>query len=128
MARSRRRGFSLIELAIALTILVSVSSVAYLILRDGGAETAEVGATYAENYTGAISESTNAGNRLPTSWTCPADRDSVFTLTLGNGVTDADSGTYIFRCTGNDMSNDYFSQELATGNMSSPGGPWQPAF
>jgi prepilin-type N-terminal cleavage/methylation domain-containing protein len=140
MTKLRRlRGFSLIELAIALTILVSVTSIAYVILAQGGQVASDAGETYAVNYQQGISEATNSGSTLPVTWTCASDENKVFNLN-GSGIeivagVSAD-GTYIFRCTGEPGSKTPSTAHhdwtpAAGGNpatVSPTGGPWEKAF
>lgn len=127
----KRRGFSLIELAIALAILVSVSSVAYLILSDGADSTADVGENYATNYQDAIGQEVNTGAALPTfsgdtpEWTCADKENKAFTLK--GASTSTWDGTYIFRCTaGVPEADANYYKWGATGLEAT--GPWQRAF
>lgn len=121
----KRRGFSLIELAIALAILVSVSSVAYLILSDGADSTADVGENYATNYQGAIGTEVNTGSTLPTDWVCTDKENKAFTLK--DASTASWDGTYIFRCTAGEPETDAtYYKWGATGREAT--GPWQQAF
>lgn len=125
-----RRGFSLIELAIALAILVSVSSVAYLILSDGASDTADVGENYATNYQGAIGQEVNTGSALPTDWACADKENKAFTLK--DAATASWDGTYIFRCVddgagGREGATTFYGW-AAGARTDAPTGPWERAF
>lgn len=113
----RRRGFTLVELGITLAILVGLAGITILVLQRGGNETREVGQAYADNYTGAVSDSTSAGATLPTTWG-EEKNGQTFTVTA-NAESSNYPGTFIYR----HGSTEYFAASLPA-----TGGPWQAVF
>jgi prepilin-type N-terminal cleavage/methylation domain-containing protein len=112
----RSRGFTLIELGIALTILVSLVTVSFVIYQRGGDDAAAAGGSYTREYGGAVNEATSTGLTLP-NWNTPDRNGQAFTV-LANDTGTNYPGVYVYR----HESIDFYTTSFVLG------GPWEPAF
>ena len=119
--RPRRRGFTLVELGIAISILVSLATVSFIIYQRGGEDTAAAGAGYTVEYGSAVASATSSGTDLP-DWAGAGRNGQAFTII--NSSTTTVPGVYTYR----EGSIEFYSPTV--GSVQGPGtdGPWQPAM
>lgn len=124
-SRAWRRGFTLVELGIAITILISLATVSFLYYQRGSSEAAEAGTEYATNYGADVTAATSTGTVLP-DWDSAARDGQAFTILSRSETTVP--GVYVFRWdAGGEAPSDAFYGSGAGGTLEM-GGPWEPAM